>query len=104
MARERREDAEEESQEAREENLSLYPRYFILRTVVINERNVRSAAERSRSRSQSPRQSERRRIAHRRSRSLSFNSQSFDTAVPGCPQVVRKIPRIVFIQIRGRRV
>lgn len=30
-------------------------------------------------------------------RSLSFNSQSFDTAVPGCPRVVRKIPRIVFI-------
>lgn len=48
--------------------------------------------------------SERRRIAHRRSRSLSFNSQSFDTAVPGCPRVVRKILRIVFIQVRGRRV
>lgn len=40
--------------------------------------------------------SERRRIARCRSRSLSFNSQSFDTAVPGCPRVVRKIPRIVF--------
>lgn len=50
------------------------------------------------------RRSERRRIAHRRSRSLSFNSQSFDTAVPGCPRVVRKIPRIVFIEVRGRRV
>lgn len=48
--------------------------------------------------------SERRRIAYCRSRSLSFNSQSFDTAVPGCPRVVRKIPRIVFIQVRGRRV
>lgn len=25
-------------------------------------------------------------------------------AVPGCPRVVRKIPRTVFIQLRGRRV
>ena len=48
--------------------------------------------------------SERRKIVHRRSRSLSFNSQSFDTAVSRCPQVVRKIPRIVFIQLRGRQV
>lgn len=45
-----------------------------------------------------------RRIAHCRSRSLSFNSQSFDSAVPGCRRVVRKIPRIVFIRVQGRRV
>jgi len=45
-----------------------------------------------------------RRIVHCRSRSLSFNSQSFDSAVPGCRRVVRKIPRIVFIRVQGRRV
>jgi len=44
------------------------------------------------------------RTVHRRSRSLSFNSQSFGTAVPECPRVVRKIPWIVFIQLRRRRL
>lgn len=60
--------------------------------VVINEWNIQRTPERAKK--DSP---------YRRSRSLSFNSQSFGTAVPECPWVVRKIPRIVFIQLRGRR-